>query len=146
MFVTKASLSRRTVLKGFGTALALPFLDAMTPAFARAQDRVAAALRFGGVYVPNGAPIGNSPTTSWMPKAAGELEITPILTPMAAHKDYVTVIGNLSRAGGKNATDHAVSSAGWLSGVVAKQTAANDISRGITIDQGLCTHTRQQRQ
>ena len=58
MFVTKTRLSRRTVLKGFATALALPFLDAMTPAFARAQDKVAAPLRFGGVYVPNGAPIG----------------------------------------------------------------------------------------
>ena len=144
MFVTKAALSRRTVLRGLGTALALPFLDAMTPAFARAHQRVAAPLRFGGVYVPNGAPIGNSPTTSWMPKAAGELEITPILTPLAEHRSYVTVIGNLSRAGGKNATDHAVSSAGWLSGVVAKQTEAQDISLGITIDQVLAKHIGQE--
>ena len=144
MFVTKVALSRRTVLRGLGTALALPFLDAMTPAFARGQQRTAAPLRFGGVYVPNGAPIGNSPTTSWMPKAAGELEITPILTPMAAHKQHVTVIGNLSRAGGKNATDHAVSSAGWLSGVVAKQTEAEDISLGITIDQVLAKHIGQE--
>jgi hypothetical protein len=143
MFVTKTALSRRTVLRGLGTALALPLLDAMTPAFARAQQRVAAPLRFGGVYVPNGAPIGNSPTTSWMPKAAGELEITPILTPLADHRSHVTVIGNLSRAGGKNATDHAVSSAGWLSGVVAKQTEAEDISLGITIDQVLAKHIGQ---
>jgi hypothetical protein len=144
MFLTKARLSRRTVLKGFGTALALPFLDAMTPAFARGQARVVTPLRFGGVYVPNGAPIGNSPTTSWMPKAAGELEITPILTPLAEHRNYVTVIGNLSRAGGKNATDHAVSSAGWLSGVVAKQTEAQDISLGVTIDQVLAKHIGQE--
>jgi hypothetical protein len=144
MFVTKTALSRRTVLKGFGTALALPFLDAMTPAFARAQDRVVTPMRYGGVYVPNGAPIGSSPTTSWMPKAAGDLEITPILTPLAEHRDYVTVIGNLSRAGGKNATDHAVSSAGWLSGVVAKQTEAQDISLGITIDQVLAKHIGQE--
>jgi hypothetical protein len=47
----------------------------------------------------------------------------------------MTVIGNLSRAGGKTVTDHAVSSAGWLSGVVAKQTEAEDISLGVTIDQ-----------
>jgi hypothetical protein len=144
MFVTKTALSRRTVLRGLGTALALPFLDAMTPAFARGQQRTVAPLRFGGVYVPNGAPIGNSPTTSWMPKAAGELEITPILTPLADHKNYVTVIGNLSRAGGKSATDHAVSSAGWLSGVVAKQTEAQDISLGITIDQVLAKHVGQE--
>ena len=143
MFVTKTALSRRTILRGLGTALALPFLDAMTPAFARGPQRVAAPLRFGGVYVPNGAPIGNSPTTSWMPKAAGELEITPILTPLADHRSHVTVIGNLARAGGKNATDHAVSSAGWLSGVVAKQTEAEDISLGITIDQVLAKHIGQ---
>src|SRR6186997_3007529 len=144
MFVTKTSLSRRTVLKGFGTALALPFLDAMTPAFARGQQRAVTPMRYGGVYVPNGAPIGSSPTTSWMPKAAGELEITPILTPLADHRNYVTVIGNLSRAGGKNATDHAVSSAGWLSGVVAKQTEAQDISLGITIDHVLAKHIGQE--
>jgi hypothetical protein len=144
MFVTKTALSRRTVLRGLGTALALPFLDAMTPAFARGQQRVTAPLRFGGVYVPNGAPIGNSPTTSWMPKAAGELEITPILTPLADHRNHITVIGNLSRAGGKNATDHAVSSAGWLSGVVAKQTEAQDISLGSTIDQVLAKHIGQE--
>ena len=45
MFVTKSALSRRTVLRGLGTALALPFLDAMTPAFARGQERTAAPLR-----------------------------------------------------------------------------------------------------
>ena len=55
----------------------------------------------------------------------------------------MTVIGNLSRAGGKNATDHAVSSAGWLSGVVAKQTEAEDIRLGITIDQVLAKHIGQ---
>ena len=49
----------------------------------------------------------------------------------------MNVVGNLSRAGGVKATDHAVSSAGWLSGVVAKQTEAEDIGLGITIDQGL---------
>jgi hypothetical protein len=139
MFVTRASLSRRTVLRGLGTALALPFLDAMTPALARAQQRPVAPPRFGAVYIPNGAPMN-----SWMPKAAGALEITPILEPLAPHRDYLTVIGNLSRAGGRTATDHAVSSAGWLSGVVARQTEAEDISLGITIDQLLARHIGQE--
>ena len=72
----------------------------------------------------------------WMPKASGgDLEITPILKPLEAYRDQMTVVGNLSRAGGKTVTDHAVSSAGWLSGVVAKQTEAEDISLGVTIDQ-----------
>ena len=72
-----------------------------------------------------------------MPAAAGELEITPILKPLEAVKQQMTVVGNLSRAGGKTVTDHAVSSAGWLSGAVAKQTEAEDIHLGITIDQVL---------
>jgi hypothetical protein len=84
------------------------------------------------VYFPNGAP-----KNFWTPKAAGELEITPILKPLEPYRDQLTVVGNLSRAGGKSVTDHAVSSAGWLSGVVAKQTEAEDISLGITIDQVL---------
>jgi hypothetical protein len=132
MFLTKKALSRRTVLQGMSTALALPFLESMVPAFsALAQTSAKPPQRFGAVYFPNGAPMN-----FWMPKASGgDLEITPILKPLEASRDQMTVVGNLSRAGGKTVTDHAVSSAGWLSGVVAKQTEAEDISLGVTIDQ-----------
>src|SRR6185436_15052708 len=137
MFVTKRALSRRTVLKGMGTTLALPFLESMVPAFqALAQSPAKPPMRFGAIYFPNGAPMA-SPTNYWMPAAAGELEITPILKPLEAVKQQMTVVGNLSRAGGKTVTDHAVSSAGWLSGAVAKQTEAEDIHVGVTIDQVL---------
>jgi hypothetical protein len=80
MYVTRTSLPRRTVLRGLGAVLALPFLDAMTPAFARARAQAAHPLRFGAVYLPNGAPMKD-----WMPKAAGALEITPLLEPLAAY-------------------------------------------------------------
>ena len=71
MFVTKRSLSRRTVLKGMGTTLALPFLESMVPAFqALAQSPAQPPLRFGAVYFPNGAPMA-SPNNYWMPTAAG---------------------------------------------------------------------------
>jgi hypothetical protein len=136
MFVAKKALSRRTLLRGMGTAVALPFLESMVPAFTGlAQTPANPPLRFGAVYFPNGTPM-NSPLSYWMPKGTGgDLEITPILKPLEAYRDQMTVIGNLSRAGGKTVTDHAVSSAGWLSGVVAKQTEAEDISLGVTIDQ-----------
>jgi hypothetical protein len=133
------SLPRRTILRGLGAAVALPFLDAMTPAFARAQTSARPPLRFGGVYLPNGAPMAQ-----WMPKTPGPLEISPILEPLAPYRDSITVIGNLSRAGGKTVTDHAVSSAGWLSGAVARQTEAEDISLGITIDQVLARQVGQE--
>jgi len=140
MFVTKRALSRRTLLRGMGTTLALPFLESMVPAFtALAQTPAKPPQRFGAVYFPNGAPMNY-----WMPKTTGsELEITPILKPLEAHRDQLTIVGNLSRAGGKTVTDHAVSSAGWLSGVVAKQTEAEDISLGITIDQVLAAQIGQ---
>src|SRR5882672_7003581 len=115
MLITRKSLSRRTVLRGAGAVVALPFLDAMVPAVARAATQ--APLRFGAVYVPNGCPI-----PYWMPQGAGgKLAITPILKPLEPFRAQLTVIGNLSRAGGAATTDHAVSSAGWLSGAVAKQ-------------------------
>jgi hypothetical protein len=142
MFCTRRALSRRTVLRGFGTTLALPFLQSMIPAFAaHAQTAAASPLRFGGVYVPNGMPIKD-----WMPAATpdGTLGITPVLTPLERVRNQVTVYGNLTRAGGRNATDHAVSSAGWLSGVVAKQTEAEDISLGVTIDQVLARQIGQE--
>jgi len=135
MFVTKRALSRRTVLKGMGTTLALPFLESMVPAF-RALAQSPAPMRFGAVYFPNGAPMAGS-NNYWMPAAQGQLEITPILKPLEPFKNQMTVVGNLSRAGGKTVTDHAVSSAGWLSGAVAKQTEAEDIHVGVTIDQVL---------
>ena len=140
MFVTRRFVARRTVLRGLGAAVALPFLESMVPAFAtRAQARAASPLRFGAMYIPNGAPMKD-----WMPQAEGSLEITPILKPLAPFKDRISVIGNLSRAGGKTVTDHAVSSAGWLSGVVAKQTEAEDISLGVTIDQVLARQIGQE--
>jgi hypothetical protein len=108
----------------------------MLPAVARAQT-LAPPLRFGAVYLPNGCPIAH-PEPQWIPKTpAGALELMPILEPLAPFKDQLTVIGNLSRAGGKDVTDHAVSSAGWLSGAIAKPTEAEDIRAGISIDQVL---------
>src|SRR5262245_39286787 len=138
-FITKKSLSRRTVLRGLGATIGLPFLEAMVPALANAQA-LRAPLRFGAVYVPNGCPMDY-----WMPKGeAGALEITPILKPMERHRASVNVINNLSRAGGLTVTDHAVSSAGWLSGAIAKQTEAEDIRVGITIDQILAKQLGQE--
>ncbi|HUI79766.1 MAG TPA: hypothetical protein VLY24_17690, partial [Bryobacteraceae bacterium] len=56
MFVTKKSLARRTLLRGIGTTLALPFLDGMIPAFTpMAKAAARPRLRFGAIYFQNGA-------------------------------------------------------------------------------------------
>jgi hypothetical protein len=140
MFVFRKALPRRTFLRGVGAAVALPFLEAMVPALTvLAQSGARPPLRFGAVYVPNGATMKH-----WMPPTSGTgLEFTPILKPLEPYREYLNVYGNLSRAGGTSVTDHAVSSAGWLSGAVAKQTEAEDVRVGITLDQVLAQQVGQ---
>ena len=79
MFVTKKSLSRRTVLKGLGAAVGLPFLESMIPAFTPlAKAAAAPPRRFGVVYFPNGAIM-----QQFTPATAGDgFEFTPILKPL----------------------------------------------------------------
>ena len=138
--MTRKSLPRRTVLRGLGSVVALPFLESMVPAMQAHAQGVRPPMRFGAVYVPNGCPI-----PYWMPSgAAGELELTPILKPLEPFRRQLTVVNNLSRPGGASVTDHAVSSAGWLTGAVAKQTEAEDIRVGISIDQVLAKHIGQE--
>ncbi len=92
MFVTRKSLSRRTILKGAGTALALPFLDAMIPAFrAKAAPSAAPLRRFGAVFVPLGERPGY-----WTPKTEGEnFEFSPILKPLEPFRKSLTVVSEL---------------------------------------------------
>src|SRR5258708_31266051 len=133
MFVTKKSLSRRAVLRGAGAVVALPFLDAMVPALmpqARAAGLV--PLRFGVVYFPNGAIM-----QQWIPKTVGQgFEFTPILKPLEPFKDSLVLVNNLSRSRpGSVIGDHAVSCAGFLTGVWPKRTEAEDVLANTTIDQ-----------
>ena len=74
MMLTRKSLERRTFLRGVGVTLALPFLDAMIPAFSKAAVS-APARRLGFYYIPNGAIMDR-----WTPNADGKsFEMTPIL-------------------------------------------------------------------
>jgi hypothetical protein len=132
MFLTKTALPRRTFLRGVGAAVSLPFLEAMVPAFtALAQTPAQPQRRVGFVYVPNGVILD-----SWTPTATGAgFDMTPILAPLQPFRDRLAVISNLARPGGNSRNDHTVSQAGWLSGVLARRTEAEDIFLGPTIDQ-----------
>ncbi|MEI9812775.1 MAG: DUF1552 domain-containing protein [Acidobacteriota bacterium] len=135
-FVTKKALSRRTILRGASAAIALPFLDSMAPALSAAPT---APKRLGFVYFPNGMI-----TDQWIPKTTGAgFEFTPTLKPLEAYKDQLVVIGNLARAG-TTIGDHAVAAAGWLTGVYAKKTEAEDVIAGPTIDQIIAKQIGQQ--
>ena len=70
MIVTPKSIPRRTVLRGIGAAVALPFLDSMVPAFAAIRNSAANPVRrFGVVYVPNGMAMPLTPN-GWPPSIA----------------------------------------------------------------------------
>ena len=137
MIITKMALPRRTFLRGMGAAVALPLLDAMVPALS-AQSRTAAApvRRLGFVYIPNGAIMER-----WTPAAEGKaFELSPILKPLEAHRDRITVVSNLDSrpaeaAEGEGSGDHARASAVWLSAVHPKRTEGADLRGGKTIDQ-----------
>jgi hypothetical protein len=87
MFVTKKHLPRRTFLRGaLGTAIALPFLDAMVPAFA--QSSSGTKLRFGAVYLPNGIY-----PQLWHPTKAGrDFQFQPIMKPLEPYRDHVVTV------------------------------------------------------
>ena len=131
MFVTKASLARRTFLRGMGAALGLPLLDSMVPALtAAAQSAARPKYRFGAVYVPHGMIMDQ-----WVPATLGPLELKPILMPLAAHKDRMLVVGNLARPEAGFDTNHAGAPASWLAGVAPKRTDGPDFRLGVTVDQ-----------
>lgn len=125
MLITRKSLPRRTLLKG----IALPLLDAMIPAMKAATP---AQMRFGVVYFPNGAIM-----PQFTPKTAGTgFEFSPILKPLEPFKDALAVVTNLTRSHpGSQLGDHAVSAAGFLTGVWPKRTEAEDVLANTTIDQ-----------
>ena len=131
MFVTKASLARRTFLRGMGVALGLPLLDSMVPALtAAAQSAARPKYRFGAIYVPHGMIMDQ-----WVPATLGPLELKPILMPLAAHKERMLVVSNLARPETGSDTNHAGAPASWLSGVAPKRTDGPDFRLGVTVDQ-----------
>ena len=134
------AMPRRTFLKGLGTAVALPVLDAMVVPFSRAAelpDSSAGLLprRMAFLYVPNGANM-----VDWTPKQVGaDFEFPFILEPLQAHKKDLLVLSGLAhdkgRAHADGAGDHARASATFLTGCTARKTPGADIKVGVSVDQ-----------
>ena len=134
MFVTGKSIDRRAFLYGTGAAMALPLLDAMTPAFASGAAR---PTRMAFFQVPNG--IMNL-QNEFSQKEAGELQISPILQPLADFKDRMITFGGLDSQqaaglGFEIAGDHPRACTAWLTGTHAKMTAGADLHAGKSADQ-----------
>ncbi|MCP5116308.1 MAG: DUF1552 domain-containing protein, partial [bacterium] len=93
--ITRKHLPRRTFLKGLGTAVALPWLDAMTPAFAGTGSS-SAPCRMAFAYVPNGVILED-----WMtPTTGGGFELKSILEPMAPHREHMLLVSGLTHNNG----------------------------------------------
>ena len=135
MVITRKSISRRSMLRGTGAALALPVLDAMTPALSAETDR---PIRMGFIQTPNG--IMNL-KNEWSPKTEGTgWEMTRTLEPLASFRDRMVVMSGLDQqqAAGLNfevGGDHPRACTAWLTGTHAKMTSGADLHAGTSADQ-----------
>src|SRR6185437_7688414 len=133
MFLTKKALSRRTILRGAGTALALPLLDAMIPAFAPAAT-TAPVKRFGVVYHPNGVIYDK-----WLPTGAGsQFELSPTLKGLEPFKDKLIVVTGLfsdqAEPLGDGGGDHSRACGSYLTGVHVKKSDSI-VENAVSMDQ-----------
>ena len=133
MFVTKKAISRRTILRGVGTAVALPLLDAMVPAFATAAS-TKPVRRFGVVYHPNGVIYDQ-----WLPKGEGAaFELSPTLAGLQAFKDKMIVVTGLycdpAEALGDGGGDHSRACGSYLTGVHVKKSDT-ELENAVSMDQ-----------
>ena len=145
-YLTRNHLSRRTLLRGVGTAIGLPMLDAMTPALASVGRVVRPPVRLVFAYVPNGIIMKD-----WTPTSiGGGYEMPRILKPLESLRaDFMVVSGLADHNGnelGDGAGDHARAGASFLTGVHCKKTAGADIHSGVSADQiaarAFAAHTR----
>jgi hypothetical protein len=139
MIITKKSLPRRTFLRGAGVALALPWLDAMMPAFAvRAQ--ATSIRRFAGLYLPHGMIM-----TNFTPETDGTgFELPPILKSLEPYRDQVVVVTGANGPRNLDNGGHAYAPSSWLTGATAKKTQGSDIHLGESLDQVLAREIGQE--
>lgn len=132
MFISKMAIPRRTVLRGLGSMLALPLLDAMVPAMTTLAAAAQPVRRLGFVYIPNGANM-----FEWLPKGEGrafEFSRThKVLEPFREHVQVITGLENNVNGA------HAVAAASWLTGVAPLESLTN-LKAAMTADQIAAQH------
>jgi hypothetical protein len=135
--LVKRHLPRRTFLRGLGTAIGLPFLDAMRPAMAFAPAKPVCRMAF--LYFPNGVQ-----QDSWIPQTQGEIAPLPeqmslVLEPLIPYRNDILLLGGLTNDGGRakgdGPGDHGRAGAAYLTGMHPKKTFGKEIQAGVSIDQ-----------
>jgi hypothetical protein len=145
-FLSKTRLSRRTALKGLGATIALPFLDAMTPAgvvHARAADRQLRLIAIEMVHGAAGSTTYGARMNMWAPAAAGSaFDLAPTaMASLQPYRDALTIISNTDCRNAEAFTapeigaDHFRSAAVFLTQAKPKQTQGSDVVAGTSLDQ-----------
>ena len=148
MIITKKAIPRRAALRGLGATLALPLLDSMVPALTAIGNTPANPVRRMVVlYQPNGMMMDK-----WRPTTEGAgFAITPIMEPLAAFRDRLTVVSGLKSnvayaREGEGGGSHSRSQATYTTGVHPKKTEGSDIQLGISMDQIAAKQFKQETQ
>jgi hypothetical protein len=146
MFITQKHLSRRTVLRGMGATVALPFLDAMVPAAVPLRKTAAAGKsRFAAIEMVHGAAgssVEGLEKHYWSPvKEGADFDFSMSLSPLEPLRDYVTIISDTDLVNAESASapevggDHNRSSSVFLTASRPKRTEGSDIFAGVSVDQ-----------
>lgn len=132
-------LQRRTFLRGIGATLALPALEAMRPLMAAGAGG-SIPVRTALLYMPNGVRPDR-----WTPEGLGEkFKLSPILSPLEAHRDDILVLTGLQNKNSFGGDGHYVKTGGWLTGTTITKTTGSDINAGgISMDQVAAQHIGQ---
>jgi hypothetical protein len=147
MIVTSKPLPRRTVLKGLGASVALPFLEAMVPARATAAARAATPrsrmVAIEMVHGSAGATAFGMQKNLWSPaEAGGSFDLSPgVLTPLEAYRQHLTIVSNTDVRNAEAFSapeiggDHFRSAAVFLTQAHPRQTQGSDLLAGTSLDQ-----------
>src|SRR5215831_14925459 len=143
MFIAKKHMSRRTMLRGMGVTVALPFLESMLPAMTPAGKPVTRMACMEMVHGSAGATKFGLEKNYWSPAAEGrDFDLTPSsLVPLEPYKDYLTIVSNTDMHGAEAwelhevGGDHFRCSAVFLTQSHPKQTEGSDIYAGTSFDQ-----------
>jgi Protein of unknown function (DUF1552) len=143
-FITRKRLSRRTVLRGLGSTIALPLLDAMVPALSStARAAELSPTRFTGIFVPHGAAPGY-----WVPESSSKgFKFPYIFEPLEPFRERVVLTSGLWSTASENppgvtGADHFVASA-FMCGVKPRKATGADIQAGTTLDQAIAAELGQ---
>jgi hypothetical protein len=146
MFITRQHLSRRTMLRGLGVTVALPFLDAMVPAgtaFAQSRKQPVRLIAMEMVHGAAGSTVFGIKKNMWAPASTGsDFDLSPSsLKPLEPYRDYLTIVSNTDCRNAEAflppeiGADHFRSAAVFLTQARPKQTQGSDVYAGTSLDQ-----------